>query len=322
MTTTQIMDLVNTADPLGLLAGHLTGQIWTPEAFDAALKADALDAYMSQAEHEASQFEREVYDIYPDVYHELEDARHPLKSRIEGEVLSREEFTLVVFDALSLRELPPVQAVLEDAGLSFEVSHALACVPSETTVFSRQHFGAPGPANIKPTLETGGFAYEYARNTDWQPEFMSHERRRVIWCLYPDNVFRLNSAAVSYRDHIVQPVQTILKTIVDGEPVMPLFITSDHGYLWQGGSTAWPLDAAEAKVMSDAFKQGRSTSHATQALETWTDKAWLSGLDAAARGRFGWGSKVRGAGSLFVHGGVSLMECLTPWAVALPPLEV
>ncbi len=316
MKTAQILDLIKADDPLSLLTTHLTGEVWTREAFTSAVEADELDAYLSQGEHEASRFEKEVYDIYADFYEELEKPGHPLKSRLESEVLSQEEYTLVVFDALSLRELPAVQAVLEEAGVAFEVSHALATVPSDTTTFCKRHFGAAGPANIKPTLDSGGYAYEYAKNTNWKPDFTSHQRRRVIWTLYPDNVFHLNSAAVSYRDHILQPVQTILRTVLESKPVMPLFITSDHGYIWQGANASWPVDAAEGKVMAEAFKQGRSTNQATQALTTWTDKAWVSGLDAAARGRFGWLKGVKGAASLFQHGGVSLMECITPWVTA------
>jgi hypothetical protein len=144
MTTAQILGLINADDPLDVLAAHLTNEVWTRGSFAAAVEANTLDAYLSQGEHQASRFEEEIYDVYADVYREFEKAEHPLKSRLESEVFSQPEFTLVIFDALSLRELPAVLAVMADAGFACHVSHALACVPSETTVFAKQHFGASG----------------------------------------------------------------------------------------------------------------------------------------------------------------------------------
>ena len=78
---------------------------------------------------------------------------------------------------------------------------------------------------------------------------------------------------------------------------------------------AWPVEDPEGRaVLAEHFKLGRSTRTPTDRLAA-TGKAWVRSGAAAARGRFARGGIVRGAGSLFKHGGVSLMECLVPWAV-------
>lgn len=312
MKTQQIWELVTCDDPIEPLARHLLESIWTEEAFAAAKAESKLDEYLYQGEHAASRFEADVYAIFSDVYRCLEGP-HPLKQRLERDVLELDQFTLVIFDALSLRELPAVRKVLAEVGVQAEVGYSLSCVPSDTTEFAQEHFQAGGPAAIAGTLFASGLAYRHVKKQDWQPDFAADERRRVIWALYPDNIFNLDHGAVSYGQHIVQPVQDILRAVLAADPVLPLVVTSDHGYVWQGGTAFWPVEGDEERVLASHFKQGRVTREATVQLVTGTDKAWVSGQTAAARGRFAWGGKVKGAIKLFKHGGVSLMECVVPW---------
>lgn len=313
MKTERIWELVTCDDPLEPLVRHLVGEIWTPEAFAEA--GDAPDEYLKRGEQAESKFEGDVYGIYSDVYSHLEGP-HPLKRRIEDEVLGLDEFTLVIFDALSLREIPAILDVFAEFGISVDVSHSLSCVPSETVEFAQEHFGAGGPSAIGTNLMSQNLAYRHVKKQDWVPDFLPDERRRVIWALYPDNTFNLDHGAISYGQHIIQPVQDILRAILAADPVLPLVVTSDHGYIWQGVSAWWPVQGEEEHVLASHFKGGRLTREATVQLVTSTStggKAWVSGQTAAARGRFAWGGKVKGATKLFKHGGVSLMECVVPW---------
>jgi hypothetical protein len=129
----------------------------------------------------------------------------------------------------------------------------------------------------------------------------------------PDNIFGLNDhGGVSYANHIVQPVQEILRAVLGSDPPLPLIATSDHGYVWQGGGAYWTLSDDEMRLMAQHFKQGRATRNAPPELGQ-RRHVWQSGNLAAARGRFAWGKYVRGGNKLYKHEGVSLMECLTPW---------
>jgi len=312
MKTERIWELVTCGDPIAPLARHLMDSVWTPEAFAAAKAEGNLDDYLGRGEHAASRFEADVYAIFSDLYRYLEEP-HPLKRRLEDEVLGLDAFTLVIFDALSFREVPAVLETFAEAGVGGEVSHSLSCVPSDTMEFAQEHFQANGPAAIVGSLFARDLAYRHVKKQDWQPDFGPEDRQRVIWALYPDNTFHLDHGAVSYAQHIVQPVQDILQAILAADPVLPLVVTSDHGYVWQGGTAFWPVHGDEEKVLASHFKQGRLTREATVQLVTGTDKAWVSGQTAAARGRFSWGRKVPGATKLYKHGGVSLMECVVPW---------
>lgn len=314
MKTQRIWELVTCDDPVEPLARHLMDTIWTAEAFAAARTEGGLDAYLSKGEHTESRFEADIYAIFSDYCRHLEGP-HPLKRRVADEVLALEEYTLVIFDALSLRELPAVMEVFGEGGVEAEVGYSLSCVPSDTGEFRQACFGATGLPDISARLSASGVAFRDVRKQDWQPDFATDARRRVIWALYPDNVFNLDHGAVSYGQHIVQPVQDILRAVLAADPVLPLVVTSDHGYVWQGGTAFWPVEGDEEEVLASHFKQGRLTREATVQLVTGTDKAWVSGQTAAARGRFAWGGKVKGATKLYKHGGVSLMECIVPWVV-------
>ncbi|MGD9496494.1 MAG: hypothetical protein AB7Y46_09295 [Armatimonadota bacterium] len=296
-------------DPLLPLVKELRA-IWSAEGFREYAEAGNLQQYLTDNEHRASDFERELWDTYRDVYGLLE-GEHPRKQFVD-EVLAQDEFTLVIFDGLSLREVPSLLQVFEEHGIEPVVGFALAPVPTETSVFAQAHFGVSGPSQI---ASNDRLAFAHAKQTTWEPTFAQDERRRVIWAPHPDSIFSVNSDTVEYAEHIVKPVQAILATILDGDPALPLCVTSDHGYLWQGGACAWPLPDDEETLFAKEFKAGRCTDHPDATLVS-SEKVWsdAEGDIAAARGRFAWGGKVKGPPRNFKHGGVSLMEGTVPWA--------
>lgn len=310
MRAERIWELVTAEDPLVPLVTHLREGIWTRERYEQARAADDLQGYLVQGEHAESTWEKQVYDVYSDMYGILEHP-HPLKRRIDDEVLGLEEFTLVVLDALSLRELPAVLRVLEEAGLAAEASYALSTVPSETSVFCHSHFGANGPAQLAGSAKD--LAVRLTKTAADAPDFSASERRRLVWIPFPDTAFGMDHAAIDYGKQIIEPVVSTLASVLASQPLLPLFITSDHGYVWQGGDAYWGLPDDEARVLAQHMKAGRATDEATVALSTLRGKAWVSGQTAAARGRFAWGKFVTGATRLYKHGGVSLMECVVPW---------
>jgi hypothetical protein len=300
--------LLSADDPLVPIFEELRG-MWSADSFRGCQEAGDLQKYLSDNEHRASEFEHEIWDVYADLYQLLE-GEHPRKQFVD-EVLQQEEFTLVIFDGLSLREVPCVLQVMEERGFEATVDFALAPIPTGTSVFAQQHFGASGPSGIQ---SSDHLAFEHVKQTTWEPAFDQEQRRRLIWAPHPDNIFALNSDSVEYASHVVEPVQAILATILDSDPVLPLYVTSDHGYLWQGAACAWPLGDDEEALFAGEFKAGRCTSNPSVELtsgnKVWADKQREI---AAARGRFAWGGRVKGPARNFKHGGVSSMECLVPF---------
>jgi hypothetical protein len=310
MDLSLIQRLIEDDDPLQMLYGTLTGEVWTAARFEEARRRGDLFAYLREGEHAASMLEREVYVIYSDVYRLLEckDARRDRVAALH----QQEEYTLLLIDGLSLREMPLIQDVLNVHNLACQIDFALAPLPTETSEFARRHYNASGPSDIANHTHRYPFAFRHVTVEDWTPDFSPDRRRRFIWYAFPDDYFGLKKT--DYARHVVQPIEAILNAVLrDPTLVRPVAITGDHGYLWQGGQCAWPVaDADERAVLAEYFKLARCARAASDALAA-TGKAWVRGGVAAARGRFAWGGQVRGPTSLFKHGGVSLMECLVPW---------
>lgn len=310
MDLSLIQRLIEDDDPLQTLYQTLTGEVWTAARFEEARRRGDLFAYLREGEHAASTLEQEVYDIYDDVYRLLEckDARCDRVAALH----QQEEYTLLLIDGLSLREVPLIQDVLNAHDLACQVDFALAPLPTETSEFARRHYNGSGPSHIANQAHQYPFAFRHVAVEDWTPDFSPSERQRFVWYAFPDDYFHLKET--DYARHVVQPIEAILNGVLsDPTLVHPLVITGDHGYLWQGNQCAWPVeDTQERTVLAEHFKLGRCASAASDALAA-TGKAWVQGSVATARGRFAWGGIVRGPTSLFKHGGISLMECLVPW---------
>ena len=76
-----------------------------------------------------------------------------------------------------------------------------------------------------------------------------------------------------------------------------------------GRPSALYIDENDVLYVADSESRDGRTNTGRRALPSS-----VYGYNAgAARGRFDWGKYVKGAGSLFKHGGVSLMECVVPW---------
>lgn len=309
MNSAQLKAFVEADDPIDVLAQEVRA-VWSEERFAAARTSGAFNAYIAEGEHRVSEYEQDLWCVFKDVYPMLE-APHARRTKTDR-LLKQEEFHLVVFDALSWRELPIILRILRERGLSLEVDYARSEIPSETSDFCQAHFGVSGPTALRSKAVARGWTFELVENTAWRPETTTGSGMKLTWVRYPDVIFALPPATVNYDEYVVKPIQKILGAILASAPQRPLVITGDHGYVWMGGGATWPLEGDEEKLLSEHFKGNRATERATDALCT-TDKVYLHGEGAAARGRFAWGARVPSAVRLYKHGGVSLMECLVPW---------
>lgn len=306
--------LVISTDPLRTVFDDLTGAIWTRESFEAA--HDLERQYLEAKEVLTSNLEHDLYEAYFELYSQLEGP-NPLKKRAL-DLLKQPSFTLLIFDALSLREMPALLHVIDEGRLSATVSFALAGVPSSTEAYCRTIFGVNNPKSLQSKGTKLPFTFHFLQKPE-DTDQLHHWRgdRHVIWARIPDSVFDFKDHdAVRYAEHIIKPVQSILGAVLTVGVPRPLVITSDHGYIWQGGDATWRItDDRERMLLADQFAHGRSTDKASSKLGEHTHHVWQSGSLAAARGRFGWGEHVRGATRRYKHEGVSLMECMTPWIV-------
>src|SRR5450759_2231079 len=99
--------------------------------------------YLERGEHQVNDFEEVLAAAAPRVYHELVDAPAPdrdVRRFLEG---FSKPCAVVVFDGMSVREIPVALRLASRSGLSVkEIGVTLAGAPSETVQFIDQRLGA------------------------------------------------------------------------------------------------------------------------------------------------------------------------------------
>ncbi len=225
----------------------------------------------------------------------------------------------VVFDGLSVRELPLLLKLAEDSGFRVKSAIAVAtCLPTETMDFVEQRVigtrigpsQLPGRSELaRQNVEAVYLEHPTSRHTP------AEGRSVLLWSTYPDRLFKDDAARTDalfgnfHRNHI----PTIWKNSVQAIPRgLPILITSDHGYIFLGAS----LEATRASEAAELLGQARSREFAPDEIfPRWHPDLQLlpERRVALLRGRLRTRPKGDSSRKLFHHGGFSLMEVLIPW---------
>lgn len=225
----------------------------------------------------------------------------------------------IVFDGLSLREMPLLLQMAESAGLRVKSAELVAtCLPTETVHFVDQRvLGASiGPSQLRGRAElarknTEAFYLDQPNTRAVFPE----GRNLLIWSTYPDRLYFNDEARTEalfgtfHRDYIPTIWQCTAQALPRGVPAV---VTSDHGYIFFGASF-------EANRSSDAMEllgQARSKEFARdEAMPAWHPDLQLlpQTRTAMLRGRLRTRASGTSSRKLYQHGGFSLMEVLVPW---------
>ena len=225
----------------------------------------------------------------------------------------------IVFDGLSLREMPLILKMAESTGLKVKSAGVIATsLPTETVNFVEQRVIGTriGPSQLKGRRELGekNVAAFYLSQPNTR-EVYSADRSLLIWSSYPDRLF-FNDEARSeqlfttfHRDHI--PV--IWKCTAQAIPAgMPIVITADHGYVFFGASFEANRHSSAPAILDQArFKEFSPT----EPFPEWHPDLQLLSASRTAMLRGRLRTKPQGTSSrkLYQHGGFSLMEVLVPW---------
>jgi hypothetical protein len=236
---------------------------------------------------------------------------------------------VLILDGLSLRELP---WLLEGAAARGFVVHKATAhgseLPPETNEFAKalgfasrsqlQNNGGGSAHGLKPACtECVALPWkDCAKLIDASPNW-------VFWHQWPDNKLHDGSGAGQGLDQLTRDVAeqltsddfwTFVGALAQGRR---LIITSDHGY----AATGLFFDATDdqAQFLKDTFRSGRSRAGKTMAeldAGRFVPPAALAvdsphGPHLLALGRWKW--KSAGGYPTLAHGGLSLLEVLSPF---------
>ncbi len=302
----------------------LLTEVWTERALAEA--GGDPTAYLLAGETRVNAREVFLTHCAPSYFAELREP--PVAERTIPFFLDRAaEGAVVIFDGVSLREVP---RLLELARASrrpvVEIGTSRSAVPSETTGFVRHRlgFGLPGlgPSQLegRRELRERDIAFHFFRSPSHRPTVRQDARRHILWSRFPDLKYSDSDAAGGdLFGNVWQLFEPVWRETVQAlPPQRPVLVTSDHGYVFFGpGLSDRNLDGTDRVLHRKRHHEFAADEPLpTNPRGVWIDAERRVGVLAGRCQNRPQGAT--GSQSLYRHGGLSLMEVLTPWIVLGP----
>jgi hypothetical protein len=234
---------------------------------------------------------------------------------------------IVIFDGCSIRELPRLVELAAASGRPvLEKSCGFAAVPSETEMFIAQRMGLGLPPISPSQLEGRGELREQNIRAHWfrqptqQIRIEDGEESLLLWMRFPDMRFMdTHAASAALFDSIWDTLETVwMRTVQKVPNSRSVLVTSDHGYIFLGQDLSEPtLNGIDRPLEGKRFREFSPLEELPPKRPgLWIDPARrLAVLAGRVHNR---PQAPSPSNSLYRHGGLSLMEMLTPWLVLGP----
>jgi len=291
LTSDRLKELIESDDPIEAVWEALW-DIWWPPADDPS------EHYEHDREWASVELERTLVDIYWEFYaNEL-----PWRCVNDAAIEIPDEGTFLVMDAMSVREASLFAAALEQEGFEVDVSYSYSTVPSETTPYKER----VGYSNLDREYPSGTVR-------DLDPSLSGDER--LVWSRYPDALLEniqegkteLSSVEEAYENSL-----DVFLSILDQLDADRIVVGSDHGYVREESGYSFAISDSEKNRLRDTFDGHRFAGVDEADGDDLVEDRMAVEADGYYMpvGRYTW--PVRGKYSIYQHGGMSLMECLTP----------
>jgi hypothetical protein len=302
----------------------LMDEVWTMDRYRAVGEKPAQ--YLLQGEALVHEREKVLTLAGESVYEEL--AALPSDDWSISTFLTQNPgASVVVLDGCSVRELQKLVALAEASGRPIlKTDYGRAAVPSETEAFIANRMGLGLPAIAPNGLpgrgelrERGIHAYWFRQPTE-RITIEDSPGSALLWTRFPDMRFMdTHASSADLFDSIWDMLDGVWKVTVQAVPASrPVLVTSDHGYIFLGTGLSDPgLNGVDRPLDGKRFREF-----------TLEEQLPARGpglrVDPARRlavlaGRVHNRPKAPSPSqSLYRHGGLSLMEMLTPWLVLGP----
>lgn len=294
----------------------LLNEVWNRENYQ---KYSPIE-FLNRGESAVNDFEQLLAAAADRTYGELLAGSDSSKRFME--TLSQPASAVVVFDGLSLRESPMVISLAEKSGLKItRIDASLAAVPCETMDFIARELpcGRIAPSQLPQRKElkekdvTVVYSSNYTQGISKSDEALS----LLVWSSFPDVTYRDSGAKFdSHFENIHTMFETAwMNTVQRIKGKKKIVITSDHGYIFFGAGMDFPRQPSEMKAMNAYFGNDRYVLMEGKAAPPISDDIFVDQARQIAllKGRVKTRSTGDAASKLYKHGGLSLMEMLTPW---------
>lgn len=296
----------------------LLDEIWSSDRYNTMTRMD----YLKSGEEAVNNFEMLISSTADRIYGELLAGPGPERNILS--LLADKGTAVVVIDGLSLREVPTFVKLAETSGFKIEAKDcSLAAIPSETMDFIDREFqcGRIGPSQLpgRRELTDKGITAIYTTTPTQSLGHYDDATSLLIWSSFPDNTYNDAGARFeSHFEHIHVQFETLwMNTVQQAKNKNRIVITSDHGYVFFGTAMDFPRSPSETRILNECFGNNRYVRLSEKPDHPKTDDIIVdTGKQVAMiKGRIRARSTGEAATKLYRHGGLSLMEMLTPWMV-------
>jgi len=313
-------NLIASGPRAGWLKKWLLEKIWTIERYRALSPLQ----YLNDGESKVNELEEIISSAAYRLYDEfLGEVPH---DRDVSEIIERgDPFAIVIFDGLSLREIPVLLNLAQTSGFIVqETGASYSALPTETTDFieHRLKFGSISPSQLpkRKGLREKGIAGYYYDNPNQQHLLENDSKGVLLWSAFPDNTYSDSGARFpQHFEQIHKLLETVwLNTIQQIPRGRKILVTSDHGYVYFGPGLSFARSNTELRPLSEYLggeRYRRLSDEGKQPPDHPDLVVFPSRKVAVLRGRIQTHPPGKAASRLYKHGGLSIMEILTPWVI-------
>ena len=314
--TNELLDALIKPEPrLPWIQRWLIEEVWTSSLYDSLSHIE----YLKSGEEKVNRFEEFISSSADRTYRELMSTPLPEKNLLN---VLRENTAVIVFDGLSLREIPIILRLSKKLDLTVsQMSCSIAAIPSETMDFIEREFkcGKISPSQLpgRNELRSKGITAIYTNNITQGINAPENNSPLLIWSAFPDNTY--TDSGSRFENHFenihIQFETAWINTVQQIKGKKNLIITSDHGYVFFG--TGMDRPSPDMRELNSYFGNNRNTLLSDNPDPPKSDDLIIDEAKGVAmvKGRIKTRSTGAAAMKLYKHGGLSFMEMLTPWVV-------
>ena len=213
-----------------------------------------------------------------------------------------EEVCCIVMDGMSIREGVLIFNALQKRGIVSEMYYSLSAIPSDTQSFREK---------IKSDLSGKDKSVEINN----PKKIRISQDVRYIWSYFPDvmlDKIQVGRTVISDLENMYKTTEKIILEVLERIETKKIIILSDHGYIRSEPGFSFSVHDSAKKKLRESFGGSRYIAMDKGDLSELVDAGLV--VDFAGfylvKSRYNW--PVPGKYSIYLHGGISLMECFVP----------
>lgn len=284
--------LIEKDNPLPYVWENLMG-IWLRHA-----NKDLIDYYY-RGEEEVNLFEDFLLKTYDELFtKKLPRACLEVPSFFKDTI---DNTCLIVMDGMSIREGVLILNALEKDGFVAKMYYSFSSIPSDTQSFRKK---------IKSNLSSKNFI---EINNPKNIRISGEEK--YIWSYFHDAMLdkiQVGRTIISDLKKMYETTEKIVFELLSKVKSKKILILSDHGYIRSESGFSFTVPEGWKKKMREAFGSSRSITMNEADLSELLESGYITEFSGyyLVKSKYVW--PVSGKYNIYLHGGISLMECFVP----------